>query len=273
MNATKREQQPFVYGSLSKAAIYLKELPPPVAAAPSTVSAINPDEVLWETIRESRVPGLFEEFLRRFPNSGHAAEARTRHSEAPSSRAASSLPQGGPAQPRVMLQSPSEGSPWPQAIHKPADCIRKRTPSVSRRLPLATTSRCRFDSPADRASPPRCVSSSAYGRQRSRLPPGRAAMWCLSSPPSIPRAVSRDFTHLGPRHPGPSTRIQPTPFHSQVKLRAARSLRKRSRGLVGKIHRRGQPARDPASQTTPVRRPAVLEPVWRLVERERTAGR
>jgi hypothetical protein len=45
MTATKREQQPFVYGSLSKEAIYLKPpvvVRPPAPAAPATVSAVPP---------------------------------------------------------------------------------------------------------------------------------------------------------------------------------------------------------------------------------------
>ncbi|APO49073.1 caspase family protein [Bradyrhizobium diazoefficiens] len=81
MAATKREQQPFVYGSLSKEEIYLKapaasaQAPaasPPAAAAPAE------DEKFWLAIQTSTVAGLFEEFLARYPRSGHAAEARQR---------------------------------------------------------------------------------------------------------------------------------------------------------------------------------------------------
>ena len=45
MTATRREQQPFVYGSLSKEAIYLKPplvAQPPASAAPATASAVPP---------------------------------------------------------------------------------------------------------------------------------------------------------------------------------------------------------------------------------------
>lgn len=82
MAATKREQQPFVYGSLSKEAIYLKE--PLAISRPSAAPAApsEPDEVLWETIRELNVAGLFKEFLRRFPKSPRAADARRRLAEA-----------------------------------------------------------------------------------------------------------------------------------------------------------------------------------------------
>jgi hypothetical protein len=36
------------------------------------------DEIFWLSIRESSAPGLFEEFLRKFPNSSHAQEARAK---------------------------------------------------------------------------------------------------------------------------------------------------------------------------------------------------
>ena len=81
MAATRREQQPFVYGSLSKEEIYLKA--PAVAAqapAASTPAPAAPaeDEKFWQAVRTSTVAALFEEFLARYPRSGHAAEARQR---------------------------------------------------------------------------------------------------------------------------------------------------------------------------------------------------
>ncbi|WP_158237652.1 caspase family protein [Bradyrhizobium forestalis] len=85
MAATKREQQPFVYGSLSKEEIYLKapaasaQAPaasPLAAAAPAPAPA--DDEKFWLAIQTSTVTGLYEEFLARYPRSGHAAEARQR---------------------------------------------------------------------------------------------------------------------------------------------------------------------------------------------------
>lgn len=78
MASTKREQQPFVYGSLSKEEIYLK---PPIAATPEKVAApktATEDEQFWEAIKTSDVGGLFEEFLRRYPSSPRAGEARQR---------------------------------------------------------------------------------------------------------------------------------------------------------------------------------------------------
>ncbi len=76
--ATNREQQPFVYGSLSKDEIYLK---PSLAPAPEKVAAAaksGEDEQFWEAIKTSDVAGLFEEFLRRYPRSSRASEARQR---------------------------------------------------------------------------------------------------------------------------------------------------------------------------------------------------
>ncbi|WFU25026.1 caspase family protein [Bradyrhizobium sp. CB1717] len=88
MAATKREQQPFVYGSLSKDEIYLKapaaSAPAPVAFAPAPAASApapaNPaeDEKFWLAIQTSTVAGLYEDFLARYPRSSHAEEARRR---------------------------------------------------------------------------------------------------------------------------------------------------------------------------------------------------
>jgi hypothetical protein len=81
MAATKREQQPFVYGSLSKEEIYLKA--PAVnasvgPAADSVASAPTEDERFWQAIQTSTVVGLFEEYLSRYSRGGHVTEARQR---------------------------------------------------------------------------------------------------------------------------------------------------------------------------------------------------
>lgn len=81
MAATKREQQPFVYGSLSKEEIYLKapaaNARAPVAPSPVPTAPAE-DEKSWLAIRTSTVAGPYEEFLARYPRSSHAAEARQR---------------------------------------------------------------------------------------------------------------------------------------------------------------------------------------------------
>lgn len=88
MAATKREQQPFVYGSLSKEEIYLKapaaSAPAPVASAPASAASgpapADPaeDEKFWLAIQTSTVAGLYEDFLARYPRSSHVEEARRR---------------------------------------------------------------------------------------------------------------------------------------------------------------------------------------------------
>ncbi len=76
LEATRRAQLPFVYGSLSREAIYLKAaLPvptPPVVQAPAS------DAVVWNLMKDSRDPGQFARFVSEFPNSAHRAEAEKR---------------------------------------------------------------------------------------------------------------------------------------------------------------------------------------------------
>jgi uncharacterized protein len=82
LSATRREQQPFVYGSLSSKPIYLKD-PAPVSAPPYGPAMVGraADETVWLAIRESTDPQLFENFLARFPASLHDADARSRLEE------------------------------------------------------------------------------------------------------------------------------------------------------------------------------------------------
>ena len=110
MTATKREQQPFVYGSLSKEEIYLKApavnipAPPvsnPVAAAPAE------DEKFWQAIQTSTVTGLYEDFLAKYPKSSHAAEARQRIKEFKAKEVAAVSPAAATPKPD---QSGSQGS-------------------------------------------------------------------------------------------------------------------------------------------------------------------
>lgn len=69
MRATKREQQPFVYGSLSNESIYLRAPNPPA-------DTVTGDLLLWDTIKDSKISVLFEEFLKKYPNSSRAPAAR-----------------------------------------------------------------------------------------------------------------------------------------------------------------------------------------------------
>jgi uncharacterized caspase-like protein len=81
MAATRREQQPFVYGSLSKEEIYLKApaasaLVP--AALPPALATPAEDEKSWLAIQTSTAASPYEEFLIRYPRSSHVTEVRQR---------------------------------------------------------------------------------------------------------------------------------------------------------------------------------------------------
>lgn len=94
MTATKREQQPFVYGSLSKEEIYLRvpAVTAPARLAPDpVVVAPTEDEKFWQAIQTSTVAGLYEEFLSRYPRSSHVAEARQRIKDFRSKEVAAAL--------------------------------------------------------------------------------------------------------------------------------------------------------------------------------------
>jgi uncharacterized caspase-like protein len=100
MSATKREQQPFVYGSLSKEAIYLK--PPATASAQtSPIRTEAPtsmeDERFWQAIKPRGYATLFEQFLEKYPYSPHATEARQRLGELKSKEVVAVAPPGAGA--------------------------------------------------------------------------------------------------------------------------------------------------------------------------------
>jgi hypothetical protein len=77
LDATRRAQLPFVYGSLSREAIYLKAALP-VVPTPPVVQGPAADEVVWNLVKESRDPAQFSRFLSEFPKSGLRVEAEKR---------------------------------------------------------------------------------------------------------------------------------------------------------------------------------------------------
>ncbi len=86
LKSTKREQLPFVYGSLSSEAIYLKAaLPvaPPVAKGPDA------DEAVWNLVRDSRDITQIERFLAQFPVSSRRPDAEQRLAALQAEKAAS----------------------------------------------------------------------------------------------------------------------------------------------------------------------------------------
>jgi TPR repeat protein len=90
MAATNRRQQPFVYGSLSSKAIYLRAPDGQAAAAPAASAPAQPvqaaapsasrnvDGAVWDSISQSTDGALFESFLKQFPQSPRGAEAQAR---------------------------------------------------------------------------------------------------------------------------------------------------------------------------------------------------
>ncbi len=82
--ATRSEQQPFVYGSLSKEAIYLKAPP----ALPT------PDQTAWELLKETTDDAALRRFLREYPNSALRRQAEARISALAAAQAAKPVPPG-----------------------------------------------------------------------------------------------------------------------------------------------------------------------------------
>jgi hypothetical protein len=77
MAATHNEQQPFVYGSLSSDAIYIKPAPAGVAAGDA---APTPDaaEIAWSFLRETNDVSTLARFVDRFPGGAHVSDAKVR---------------------------------------------------------------------------------------------------------------------------------------------------------------------------------------------------
>lgn len=87
--ATGGRQEPFTYGSLPGKRIYLKPpqqnagtqnppANPPVTPQPPAKSL---DREVWETIRESKSPGVLKAFIDKFPDSIYASLAKAKLSE------------------------------------------------------------------------------------------------------------------------------------------------------------------------------------------------
>jgi formylglycine-generating enzyme required for sulfatase activity len=74
LKSTGRRQEPFVYGSLGGSLVALVEAPkqPP---PPTT------DAIVWNAIKDSSYPGVFDEFIRKFPDSPHLNDAQARRDD------------------------------------------------------------------------------------------------------------------------------------------------------------------------------------------------
>ncbi|MEZ5787569.1 MAG: caspase domain-containing protein [Xanthobacteraceae bacterium] len=94
--ATHHQQIPWDNSSLL-GDVYLAGLPQPNAAVPTPTPAPPAptqadDETLWRAVKDTTAPALFEDFLRRFPGSTHAGEARSRLVELQRSQSAALTP-------------------------------------------------------------------------------------------------------------------------------------------------------------------------------------
>jgi hypothetical protein len=83
--ATRGAQQPFVYGSLSKEAIYLK--PPAVASA-----LPGPDEAAWGLLKETTDGTALRRFTEQYPNSPLRPQAQARIAALAMAQAAKPVP-------------------------------------------------------------------------------------------------------------------------------------------------------------------------------------
>jgi hypothetical protein len=81
----------FVRGVTSKVIDDLVPSEKPNLTQPNPIAA---DAIFWFTIKDSAVPGLFEEFIKKFPSSLHVAEARAKITELQNSRV---VPSTGPS--------------------------------------------------------------------------------------------------------------------------------------------------------------------------------
>jgi uncharacterized caspase-like protein len=79
IRATNRQQHPFVYGSLSKEAIYLKPLSPApgLATSPSTAGPSS-DQIAWTFLKDSTDPEDIKRFIEQFPTSSLRLQAEAR---------------------------------------------------------------------------------------------------------------------------------------------------------------------------------------------------
>jgi len=140
MAATKREQEPFVYGSLSRQAIYLKEAAAAEIKVPPepVIPTIDPCAAAGDHWRSAEVMGTlaaYEDHLTRFPNCAYAGLARARIEEL--EKKVASPPTGSDADTRH-LATPSETTPgnldsyslnyWPKNSLKRGQTVTAKTP-------------------------------------------------------------------------------------------------------------------------------------------------
>jgi uncharacterized caspase-like protein len=78
MSATKDEQQPFVYGSLSHEGIYLKDGPPVQVAYNATAVASDAGEIAWSFLKGTSDADTLHRFIEQFPSSNRVSDVKVR---------------------------------------------------------------------------------------------------------------------------------------------------------------------------------------------------
>jgi Caspase domain len=78
MSATKNEQQPFVYGSLSSTEIYFKAPPVGPAVAVDTTPPPDAAEIAWSFLQATNDVLTLTRFVDRFPESSRVSDAKVR---------------------------------------------------------------------------------------------------------------------------------------------------------------------------------------------------
>jgi hypothetical protein len=147
LDLTQHQQQPFVYGSLSKEAFYLV---PPLASAASTSETPTADEIAWAFLRETNDASTLRRFIAQFPTSHFIADAQKRIASleqaavpetagAPGTTPGPSLSSATPAvlQPPTLTAMAASPGPDPQRI---ALKFQSNTPQVDAAWDLVKTS-------------------------------------------------------------------------------------------------------------------------------------
>lgn len=96
LRATQLRQEPFVYGSLSRDAIYLKPAAVPIPG--TAVPAARPaDEVMWDLLKDTTDANALKRFIEQFPASARRVDAERRIAAIESARAQPPAPPAPPA--------------------------------------------------------------------------------------------------------------------------------------------------------------------------------
>lgn len=90
LKTTNRQQEPFVYGSLGGSVVSIVD-------APKVAPPVPADEIVWSAVKDSAYPGVFDDFLAKFPASGYLKEAQSRRDVLKKQLAAAAVPPPPPA--------------------------------------------------------------------------------------------------------------------------------------------------------------------------------